>query len=188
MPLNPLNLVSLGSINEDGSKKTLHPADVSGKFTRGRRLVALLLLVTYVALPLIPVNGFPAVFLDVLNRRFHFMGLTLAVQDLWVGFFLVTGLGFSLFYITALFGRVWCGWTCPYTVFLEHIYRRIERLVDGDASVQLVVQTNFIVHNILIARELYPVHAKVGMHDILVARWQGEHLWQGDERPAVHWP
>ena len=134
MPLNPLNLVSLGSINEDGSKKTLHPADVSGKFTRGRRLVALLLLITYVALPWIPVNGFPAVFLDVLNRRFHFMGLTLAVQDLWVGFFLVTGLGFSLFYITALFGRVWCGWTCPYTVFLEHIYRRIERLVDGDAS------------------------------------------------------
>lgn len=134
MPLNPLNLVSLGSINEDGSKKTLHPADVSGKFTRGRRLVALLLLIIYVALPWIPVNGFPAVFLDVLNRRFHFMGLTLAVQDLWVGFFLVTGLGFSLFYITALFGRVWCGWTCPYTVFLEHIYRRIERLVDGDAA------------------------------------------------------
>lgn len=134
MPLNPLNLVSLGSINEDGSKKTLHPADVSGKFTRSRRMVALLLLIIYVALPWIPVNGFPAVFLDVLNRRFHFMGLTLAVQDLWVGFFLVTGLGFSLFYVTALFGRVWCGWTCPYTVFLEHIYRRIERLVDGDAA------------------------------------------------------
>ncbi len=132
--MNKLNLVSLGSINEDGSKKTLHPADVSGKFTRARRLAALLLLIVYVALPWIPVNGFPAVFLDVLNRRFHFMGLTLAVQDLWVGFFLVTGLGFSLFYVTALFGRVWCGWTCPYTVFLEHIYRRIERLIDGDAS------------------------------------------------------
>lgn len=128
------NLVSLGSINQDGSKKTLHPADVSGKIMVRRRLAALLLLIIYVALPWIPVNGFPAVFLDVLNRRFHFMGLTLAVQDLWVGFFLVTGLGFALFYVTALFGRVWCGWTCPYTVFLEHIYRRIERLVDGDAT------------------------------------------------------
>ena len=132
--MNAPNLVSLGSINQDGSKRTLHPADVSGKFSRGRRWFALLLLIVYVALPWIPVNGFPAVFLDVLNRRFHFMGLTLAVQDLWVGFFLVTGIGFSLFYVTALFGRVWCGWACPYTVFLEHIYRRIERLIDGDAA------------------------------------------------------
>ncbi len=134
MTPNSPNLVSLGSINDDGSKRTLHPADVAGKFTRMRRLFALVILVIYVALPWIPINGFPAVFLDVLNRRFHFFGLTLAVQDLWVGFFLVTGLGFSLFYVTALFGRVWCGWTCPYTVFLEHIYRRIERLIDGDAA------------------------------------------------------
>jgi cytochrome c oxidase accessory protein FixG len=67
-------------------------------------------------------------------RRFHFMGLTLAMQDLWVGFFLITGVAFALFYVTALFGRVWCGWTCPYTVFLEHVYRRIERMIDGDAT------------------------------------------------------
>jgi cytochrome c oxidase accessory protein FixG len=164
--MNKLNLVSLGSINEDGSKKTLHPADVAGKFTRGRRIVALLILIVYVSLPWIQVNGFPAVFLDVLNRRFHFMGLTLAVQDLWVGFFLVTGLGFSLFYVTALFGRVWCGWTCPYTVFLEHVYRRIERWIDGDAAApsarrrtldaakitrRVIKHTIFIVISLLIA-------------------------------------
>jgi len=136
-PSNPLktelNTTSLGSIREDGSKKTLHPSDVSGFFTKWRRIVALGLLTVYVALPWIPVGGFPAVFLDAVNRRFHFFGLTLATQDLWVFFFLVTGLGFSLFYITALFGRVWCGWTCPYTVFLEHVFRRVERLIDGDA-------------------------------------------------------
>lgn len=128
-----LNTTSLGSIHEDGSKKILHPSDVAGPFTVWRRVVAAGLLIIYIALPWIPVNGYPAVFLDVAERRFHFFGLTLATQDLWVFFFLVTGLGFSLFFVTSVLGRIWCGWTCPYTVFLEHVFRRVERLVDGDA-------------------------------------------------------
>lgn len=134
MPMKSPTLESLSSIHADGSHRTIHPADVSGRFTLWRKLSALLLLAIYAALPWIPINGYPAVFLDVQQRRFHFLGLTLATQDLWVGFFLITGLAFSLFYITALFGRVWCGWTCPYTVFLEHVYRRIERWTDGDAT------------------------------------------------------
>ncbi len=127
------NLDSLSTINADGSHKFVHPADVRGTFTRWRRLTGFVLIVVYIALPWIPVNGHPAVFLDLAVGRFHFFGLTLAVQDLWLGFFLVTGLAFLLFYATALFGRLWCGWACPYTVFLEHVFRRIERVVDGDA-------------------------------------------------------
>jgi len=50
-----------------------------------------------------------------------------------MAFFGITGLGFSLFFVTALFGRIWCGWACPQTVFLEHVYRRIERWIEGDA-------------------------------------------------------
>ena len=132
MKLPTLN--TLSTIHTDGSRSFVHPADVKGRLTSLKKLVAFILLVVYAALPWIPVNGYPAVFLDVQERRFHFMGLTLAMQDLWVGFFLITGLAFSLFYVTALFGRLWCGWTCPYTVFLEHVYRRIERLIDGDAT------------------------------------------------------
>ena len=132
--MKPPNVDTLSTIDDDGSRRFVHPADVQGRFTHWRRLVAALLLLIYIALPWIPVNGYPAVFLDVQERRFHFFGLTLATQDLWVGFFLITGLAFSLFYVTALFGRLWCGWTCPYTVFLEHVYRRVERWIDGDAS------------------------------------------------------
>jgi cytochrome c oxidase accessory protein FixG len=122
------------TINRDGSRFFLHPADVNGFYTRLRRLFALLLIGIYVSLPWIPINGNPAVFLDVLNRRFHLIGLTFTAQDLWLVFFFITGLGFSLFFVTALFGRLWCGWACPHTVFLEHVYRRIERWIEGDAT------------------------------------------------------
>jgi cytochrome c oxidase accessory protein FixG len=122
------------TINQDGSRMFLHPADVKGFFTTYRRLFAWLLIAIYVSLPWIPVNGHPAVFLDVINRRFHLFGLSFAAQDLWMAFFFITGLGFSLFFITSLLGRIWCGWACPQTVFLENVYRRVERLIEGDAA------------------------------------------------------
>ena len=127
------NLVSVTTINRDGSRFFLHPADVKGWFTRFRRFFAVLLLAVYVLLPWIPINGHPAVFFDVENGRFHVLGLTFLTQDLWLLFFLLSGFGFGLIYITSLFGRLWCGWACPYTVFLEHVFRRIERIIEGDA-------------------------------------------------------
>ncbi len=127
------NLDSVTTINEDGSRFFLYPADVRGWWTRWRRVFGIVLLAIYALLPWIPVNGNPAVLFDIENRRFHVFGLTLVPQDLWVMFFGITGLGFSLFFVTSLLGRLWCGWACPYTVFLEHIFRRIERIIDGDA-------------------------------------------------------
>jgi cytochrome c oxidase accessory protein FixG len=124
---------SLSSIREDGSRRFIYPSDCSGRFGRARRAVALVLIAIYLLLPWIRVGGHPAVFLDVADRRFHLFGLTLAAQDLWLLFFLISGLGFSLFFVTALFGRVWCGWACPQTVFLDHVYRRVERWIEGDA-------------------------------------------------------
>ena len=124
---------SVTTIREDGSRPFLFPADTHGRFTLARRGSALLLIAFYLSLPWIRIGGYPAVFLDVAERRFHLFGLTLAAQDLWLLFFVITGLGFTLFFVTALFGRIWCGWACPHTVFLDHVFRRIERWTDGDA-------------------------------------------------------
>ncbi|MDX2081235.1 MAG: cytochrome c oxidase accessory protein CcoG [Terrimicrobiaceae bacterium] len=132
LPKRP-SIDSVTTINDDGSRYFVHPADVRGPWTTGRRLVAVVLMAVYVSLPFIPINGAPAVFLDVAHRKFHLFGLTLMFQDLWLLFFLITGLGFTLFLITAIVGRIWCGWACPQTVFLDHIIRRIERVIDGDA-------------------------------------------------------
>ncbi len=127
------NRDSVTTIRDDGSRLFLHPSDVKGRFTAMRRWSGWFLIAFYLALPWIPVGGHPAVFLDIADRRFHLFGLTLAFQDAWLLFFGISGLGFSLFFVTALLGRVWCGWACPQTVFLEHVYRRIERWLEGDA-------------------------------------------------------
>ncbi len=127
------SLDSVTTINEDGSRRFVHPADVRGLFTRLRALAGWILIAIYAALPWIPINGNPAVFLDVSKRQMHLFGLTFVPQDFWLAFFLITGLGFTLFYLTALVGRIWCGWTCPQTVFIEQVFRRVERLLEGDA-------------------------------------------------------
>jgi len=125
-------LDSVTTIRDDGSRRFIHPANVRGLFTTLRSLAGFLMLAVYVVLPWIPINGNPAVFLDLANRQAHLFGLTFVMQDLWVAFFLISGVGFSLFYVTALLGRVWCGWACPQTVYLDVIHR-IERFFEGDA-------------------------------------------------------
>ncbi len=124
---------SVTTIRSDGSRPFLFPADPKGRFNTARRASALGLIAFYLSLPWIKINGYPAVFIDIAERRFHLFGVTLAPQDLWLLFFVISGVGFSLFFVTALLGRVWCGWACPHTVFLDHVYRRIERWIEGDA-------------------------------------------------------
>ncbi len=120
------------TINADGSRRFIHAATARGWFTTLRTLASIVLIAVYAGLPWININGNPAMFFDIANQQFHLFGLTLVTQDLWLAFFIISGAGFGLFFTTALLGRVWCGWACPQTVFLD-IVRRIERWVEGDA-------------------------------------------------------
>lgn len=143
MSLNPHrpSLESAATINEDGSRRFIHPATVHGRLTTWRAILAVALTALYVALPWIRINGNPALFLDVAHRQFHYFGLTFLGQDVWIAFFVLSGLGFCLFYVTALLGRVWCGWACPQTVFLDFA-RRIERWCEGDAPARRKLDTS----------------------------------------------
>lgn len=125
------SLERLSSIREDGSRKTIHPADVKGRFVTKRRVVYTLLIAFYLVLPFLRVGGQPALFLDIEGRRFFLLGATFNAQDFWLVIFLLTFFGFGLLFVTAWLGRIWCGWACPQTVFLEGVYRPIERFFDG---------------------------------------------------------
>ena len=126
------NRESVTTIGHDGARRFLQPAIVFGSWWKARRAVAWLLIAFFAALPWVEVEGFPAVFLDIEHRRFHLLGATLGLGDLWLLFFVITGWGFLIYATTALLGRIWCGWTCPQTVYLEHVFRVLDRLFEGD--------------------------------------------------------
>jgi cytochrome c oxidase accessory protein FixG len=121
----------LGTMKSDGSRIKMHPADVKGKWITWRRVVFALLVAFYVVTPLVHVGGKPAIQLDVAHRRFFLFGATFNAQDFWMVLFLALSFAFGLLAVTAWRGRVWCGWACPQTVFLEGVYRPIERFFEG---------------------------------------------------------
>jgi len=116
---------------EDGSRNSIQVADVRGRFQRRRTLVNGLLIAVYLSLPWIKIGGSPAVHLDLPGRTAHLFGATFTNQDFYLAFFLLVGMGFGLFMVTAIFGRVWCGWACPQTVFTEGLFRKVERWIEG---------------------------------------------------------
>jgi len=122
---------SSASLPTDGRREKIQPADVRGRFQRARGVGFAFLIGLWAALPWVRVGGHPALFVDVESHELFLFGLTFNPQDTWLLFFLLSGIGFGLVYATALAGRVWCGWSCPQTVFLEGVYRRIERWTEG---------------------------------------------------------
>ncbi len=119
------------SLRSDGSRNYVHPADVKGRFTRLRYVIFAVLIAIYVVLPFVKIGGHPAVFIDIVNRRFYLFGGVFNAQDFWLVFFILSGIGLTLIIVTTLWGRLWCGYACPHTVFLEGVFRRIERWIEG---------------------------------------------------------
>jgi cytochrome c oxidase accessory protein FixG len=124
----------LSTLNEDGSRRWLKPRPSRGRFWWWRRIVAYALIAIFAITPFTKVNGKQTILLDLMNREFTFFGKTLYPHDtLLLGLFLIM-LFVTIFLVTALFGRVWCGWICPQTVYMEYVFRPIERLFEGDPS------------------------------------------------------
>jgi len=126
----------LSTMNADGSRNWIYPTPSKGYFYYWRLVVAWVLIAIFVALPIVPINGKPAVFLDVLRREFTFFGATFYPTDTFLLMVLMIGTLLSVILFTALLGRVWCGWACPQTVYLEFFYRPVERLVEGSETVR----------------------------------------------------
>ncbi|MEZ6234792.1 MAG: cytochrome c oxidase accessory protein CcoG [Phycisphaerales bacterium] len=121
----------LSTLNADGSRRWLRPKPSPGRWLNRRRLLGYFLIVLFVTLPHLRILGKPPILLDIAAREFTFVGLTLYPTDTLLLALLVLMVFLSVFFLTAMFGRVWCGWACPQTVYLELVFRPIERLFEG---------------------------------------------------------
>lgn len=124
----------LSTLEHDGSRRWLKPKLSQGDWLWRRRLVAYGLVALFVTLPFLKIGGKPFILLDIAARKFTIFGFTFLPTDTILLALFLVGTLLSIFLITALFGRVWCGWGCPQTVYMEFFYRPIERFFDGTAG------------------------------------------------------
>jgi len=132
MAFQELPVDRLTTVDEQGRRLYVYPADVKGKWRSRRSIVSTVLMVFFLVLPWVRINGRQALLLDIPHRQFTIFGLTFWAHDAPMLLFVFGGAAVTLFLVTALWGRVWCGWACPQTVFVDAVFRRIERLVEGD--------------------------------------------------------
>ncbi len=122
---------TLSTLADNGSRIWLNPRVSSGRYLTARRAVAYVLIAVYAALPFLSSDGKPLFLLDLGARRFTIFGFTFLPTDTLLLSLFMVGLFVAIFLLTAVLGRVWCGWACPQTVYMEFVFRPIERLLQG---------------------------------------------------------
>lgn len=120
------------NIDAAGRRQWINARQPSGKWYRRRSLVGYFLLTFLVVAPLLKVNGHPFMLLDILHRRFFLFGQSVFAEDSYILALVMAVTVVSVVLVTVVFGRIWCGWACPQTLFLELVYRRIEFWIDGN--------------------------------------------------------
>ncbi|WP_420581094.1 cytochrome c oxidase accessory protein CcoG [Reichenbachiella sp.] len=127
---------TISTVDESGKRVWIYPKKPKGKFHNYRIVVTVILLGLLFSGPFIEIGGHPLLLLNIFERKFVILGQAFWPQD----FFLLALLAVTFFVFiilfTVAFGRVWCGWACPQTLFMEMVFRKIEYWIEGDANQQ----------------------------------------------------
>lgn len=128
---------SIGTIDKEGKRAWVYPKKPKGYFYDKRKILSYVLLMFLFAAPFVKINGHQFLMFNVLERRFVLFGFPFWPQDfyLFVISMIIGVVGLALF--TVAFGRIFCGWICPQTIFMEMVFRRIEYWIEGDRGSQI---------------------------------------------------
>jgi len=128
---------TLGTMTEDGGRKWVYPKKPSGIFYTYRTYVSYFLLAILLTAPFIKINGNQFLLFNILERRFNIFGVPFWPQDFHLMVIsMLIGIVFIILF-TVVYGRIFCGWICPQTIFLEMVFRKIEYAIDGDRGAQI---------------------------------------------------
>ena len=128
---------SIGTINKEGKRSWVFPKKPSGRFYKYRSWVSYFLLIALLSAPFVKINGNQFLLFNVLERKFTIFGFPFWPQDFHLLVMsMIIGVVFVILF-TVVFGRIFCGWICPQTIFLEMVFRRIEYWIDGDRGKQI---------------------------------------------------
>ncbi|WP_419869244.1 cytochrome c oxidase accessory protein CcoG [Chryseobacterium sp. CT-SW4] len=128
---------TVGTMDDTGKRKWIFPKKPTGKYTNYRNYVSYLLLILFFGLPFVKINNNPFLLINVLDRKFFIFGQPFYLQDFFI---LALGAVTSVIFVmlfTVVFGRIFCGWLCPQTLFMEMVFRKIEYWIEGDRNRQM---------------------------------------------------
>jgi len=133
---------SVATISKQGKRNWISPTQPKGRLYNLRTLLSIFYLIALISLPFIKINKHPLFLINILERKFILFGTIFWPQD-----FFIFGLGMVIFIVfialfTVVFGRVFCGWACPQTIFLEMVFRKIEYAIEGDAGKQKALKAS----------------------------------------------
>lgn len=126
----------VNTITEDGKRNWIYPKKPSGRYYKYRSVLSWFLLGFLFLGPFLKINGQPLILLNIIERKFILFGFVFWPQDFYLFFLLMLTVLVFIVLFTAIWGRLFCGWVCPQTIFMEMLFRKIEYWIEGDYSEQ----------------------------------------------------
>jgi len=129
----------LATVTKEGKRIWIYPKKPSGRYYNARTILSFFLLLFLFGAPFIKINGHPFILLNLLERKFIVFGIPFGPHDFHLFVLAMISTIVSVFLFTVVYGRVFCGWICPQTVFMETVFRKIEYWIEGDWKQQLAL-------------------------------------------------